>query len=218
VPKLKPETIAQRRDHILDAAEACFARHGFHSTSMQMICRGAAVSAGALYVYFPSKEALIAGICERDRARFLERFSEAAATEDFLAGLEKVAARYFVEDEREKLALTLEAGAEATRNATVRETVLECDRAVGETLKTHLEDLARQGRIDPVLSPGDVARLLQVIGDGLAWRRALDPAFDARTLLPQVLTLVGLMVRPQNAPQQAATGASRADESRKETA
>jgi len=31
------------------------------------ICREAGVSPGALYVYFDSKEALIAGICERDR-------------------------------------------------------------------------------------------------------------------------------------------------------
>jgi AcrR family transcriptional regulator len=198
LPKLKPETLAKRRDQILDAAERCFARNGFHSTSMQMICREAGVSAGALYIYFPSKEALIAGICERDRADFLERFSEVASADDFLVALDKVAAHYFIEEEVEKIALTVETGAEATRNDNVRKMMLECDRAIGESFASHLGQLARSGRIDPVLPPEDMAKLLQVLGDGLMWRRAIDPEFDAATLLPAVLELVGLMVRANN--------------------
>src|SRR5690606_27390679 len=59
--KLSPETLRERSDHILDAAGRCFARAGFHRTTMQDICREAAVSPGALYIYFNSKEALIAG-------------------------------------------------------------------------------------------------------------------------------------------------------------
>ena len=39
---------------------------------------------------------------------------------------------------------------------------------------------------------------VQVLGDGLMWRRAIDPDFDATTLLPAVLQLVGLMVRPND--------------------
>ena len=62
MPKLKPDTQRARREHILDAALTCFARGGFHATTMQAICREAGVSPGALYVYFDSKEALIAGL------------------------------------------------------------------------------------------------------------------------------------------------------------
>ena len=70
MPKLSEDQQNQRRKHILDAAEACFASSGFHSTTMQDICKAAEVSPGALYVYFDSKEALISGLCERDRAEF----------------------------------------------------------------------------------------------------------------------------------------------------
>src|SRR5690606_36698159 len=42
--KLSPETLRERSDHILDAAERCFARAGFHRTTMQDICREAEVS------------------------------------------------------------------------------------------------------------------------------------------------------------------------------
>ena len=54
MPKLKPETQLARREHILDAAERCFAKAGFHRTTMQDICKTADVSAGALYVHFDS--------------------------------------------------------------------------------------------------------------------------------------------------------------------
>ena len=69
MPKLKPDTQRARREHILDAALTRFARGGFHATTIHTICREAGVSPGALYVYFDSKEALIAGLCERDRAQ-----------------------------------------------------------------------------------------------------------------------------------------------------
>ena len=68
MPKLKPDVQRARSEHILDAAERCFVRAGFHRTSVHDICKEAGVSPGALYVYFDSKEALIAGISERDRA------------------------------------------------------------------------------------------------------------------------------------------------------
>ena len=59
---------SDRRDEILAAAQRCFVRSGFHQTSMQEICAEAGMSPGNLYRYFPSKESLIAGIAERDRA------------------------------------------------------------------------------------------------------------------------------------------------------
>ena len=49
---------ADRRAEILDAAERCFIRSGFHQASMQEICAEAKMSPGNLYRYFPSKEAI----------------------------------------------------------------------------------------------------------------------------------------------------------------
>ena len=97
MPRLKPDTQRLRREHILDAAELCFSRQGFHRTTMQDICKEAAVSPGALYVYFDSKEALISGIAERDRAEFQKRFELLSAAPDFLKALAQVGEHYFVE-------------------------------------------------------------------------------------------------------------------------
>ncbi|NEY34138.1 TetR family transcriptional regulator [Streptomyces sp. PRKS01-65] len=51
-----------RRRQILDGAALCFARNGFHATSMQDVLKEAGLSAGAVYRYFSGKEELIGAI------------------------------------------------------------------------------------------------------------------------------------------------------------
>ena len=121
MPKLKPDIQRARREHILDAAERCFALAGFHRTTMQDICKQAAVSPGALYVYFANKEDLIAGICERDRAEFAERFAHLAEAPDFLKALEQLGNQYFEEEPAYKRLMCVEIGLESTRNPRVGE-------------------------------------------------------------------------------------------------
>jgi AcrR family transcriptional regulator len=66
VPKLRDETYAARRRHILDAARACFARRGFHAASMLDLQAEAGVSAGAIYVYFKGKHDIVLAIAEEN--------------------------------------------------------------------------------------------------------------------------------------------------------
>jgi TetR/AcrR family transcriptional regulator, transcriptional repressor of aconitase len=65
VPKVSQEHLERRRQQILDAATDCFAKQGFHATSMQDIFRASGLSAGAVYRYFPSKNSLIKAIAEK---------------------------------------------------------------------------------------------------------------------------------------------------------
>jgi AcrR family transcriptional regulator len=58
VPRLAETTKAERRADILAAALACFARTGYHGTTMAEVAEAAEVSKGTPYLYFPSKEAL----------------------------------------------------------------------------------------------------------------------------------------------------------------
>lgn len=51
-----------RRRQILDGAALCFARNGFHATSMQDVLKEADLSAGAVYRYFSGKDELIGAI------------------------------------------------------------------------------------------------------------------------------------------------------------
>lgn len=54
-----------QRDHLLQAAAAVFARGGFDAASMREVAEEAGLSVGALYHYFPSKEALMEGLIDR---------------------------------------------------------------------------------------------------------------------------------------------------------
>ncbi|WP_194893673.1 TetR/AcrR family transcriptional regulator [Catenulispora pinisilvae] len=62
MPRISPERREAKRAEIVTAARRCFARDGFHQTSMPDIAAEAGVSAGAPYRYFASKEEIILAI------------------------------------------------------------------------------------------------------------------------------------------------------------
>lgn len=65
-----------RRRQILDGASVCFARNGFHATSMQDVLKEVDLSAGAVYRYFSGKEELIAAIVGEVIGQVREAFEE----------------------------------------------------------------------------------------------------------------------------------------------
>ncbi len=196
MPKLKPETEKARRDHILDAARACFARGGFHATTMQDICKAASVSPGAVYVYFDSKEALIAGLCERDRAEFAERFAKLSDAPDFLRALQSLGEHYFVEDSADKQRLMVEMGVEATRNARIAEIYFGVDKYCSESFEALFQRLKDDGRITPTIDIATLAQVFNVLGDGMFWRRAVQPDFDMQRILPVMTALLATLLNP----------------------
>lgn len=196
MPKLSPDTQRARRENILDAAELCFARAGFHRCTIQDICKEAGVSAGALYLYFDSKEDLIAGIAERERAEFQDRIKDLAEAEDFLQALSVVGEQYFVEQPVARRLMCVEIGVEATRNEKVAEIYRNVDAFILESFETLFQRLKDEGRIAPEEDIATLAKLFALIGDGLVWRRATDPGFDSAALLPAVTRLASAMIRP----------------------
>jgi TetR/AcrR family transcriptional repressor of uid operon len=194
MPKLKPQTQRARREHILDAALRCFVRGGFHATTMQTICREAQVSPGALYVYFDSKEALIAGLCERDRAEFGERFASLANAPDFLVALQDIGEHYFMEEAPEKQRFVIEMGLEATRNPRIAEIFLSVDKFCSDSFEALFHRLRDEGRIAPRVEISTLVRVFNVFGDGMLWRRATDPRADMRAVLPVMIELIGSLL------------------------
>src|SRR5271168_2700713 len=65
----------RRRRQVLDAAEACFRRHGFHAASMASVAAEAGMSVGHIYRYFENKEAIVAAIVERDLKATADQFA-----------------------------------------------------------------------------------------------------------------------------------------------
>jgi TetR/AcrR family transcriptional repressor of uid operon len=196
MPKLKPETQQARRERILDAAEICFARSGFHRCTMQDICREAGISPGALYVYFASKEDLIAGIVERDRAKLASELAELSNAPDLLAALAKLGEHYTMEEPQHKRILGIEIGGEATRNPAVGATFRSVDEYCRQAFEQVFDRAKQDGKIAPQDDPRTLAEVVSLIGDGLFWRRAVDPDFDVHKVLPVLVRIVSTLLNP----------------------
>lgn len=65
-----------RSAEILDSIKGVFAAKGFEGASMQDLARAAGMSAGNFYRYFPSKDAIIAALIERDLAEIQHEFNQ----------------------------------------------------------------------------------------------------------------------------------------------
>jgi TetR/AcrR family transcriptional repressor of uid operon len=185
-----PQRQSDRRTEILDAAERCFARSGFHRASMQDICGEAKMSAGNLYRYFPSKEALIAGICERNRADAVESFSLVDAAPDFFDGLASLARYHLVDRSNDDVALCAEIMAESRRHPEICKLYQTIEDDIKNRIAAMLKSAAERGEIRDDVDVDAAASVLMVLGDGMSWRRSVDPKFDAETALPMILKMV----------------------------
>ena len=202
MPKLSTTQQDERRTRILDAAELCFPRMGFHRTTMQDICREAGISAGALYLYFDSKEALIAGIVERDRQDVLSQFAALAREPNLLAGLQNVMRSCIIERAPHRSALFIEIGAEATRNPAVMRTLTHCDQSIKASLTALLDRAVLEGRIAPGRPVAEIVPVMALLADGMFWRRAVCPNFDAEAAMPMILAMIAPMLGTAPPPPQ----------------
>ena len=138
---------AERRQRILEGSERAFVRHGFHATTMQHIADELGMSAGNLYRSFPSKEAIVEGLCELDQAQLAQAFGELMADnrhiqEAVRCGLHK----HVLAKSPEKARLLVEIWAEAGHNPRVATMTRTIDAEVLARLET-LIDAAKAGGV-----------------------------------------------------------------------
>jgi AcrR family transcriptional regulator len=170
VPRVSEDHLTARRRQIVEAALRCFAREGFHRTSMRDVIRESGLSAGAVYSYFPSKGELIAAAVEPVLGQLR------AALDEVLAAPEPVAPTTVAGLLLERVVPVITAGeVDLTRVAVT---------AWGEALRD--PDVgALAGR-----AYGDVrGRLTEAV---LRWRDAghLDPGADVAALGSVVFSVV----------------------------
>jgi AcrR family transcriptional regulator len=195
--QVKNQRQVDRRAEILDAAERCFARAGFHRASMQDICGEAAMSPGNLYRYFPSKEALIAGICERNRADAVASFAVVDSAPNFFEGLAGLARYHLVDRTDAEVGLCAEIMAESRRHPDIAKLYHDIEADIRDRIAGMLKLAAERGEIRDDLDMDAAASVLMVLGDGMSWRRSVDPGFDAESALPLILTMVRcLLAKP----------------------
>ena len=160
--------LTQRRIEILDAARAVFVRRGFERATMQEIADEVGISAGAIYRYFPSKEALITTVCGAAGADYMSAFDVDAtdrSTFDILAdGGAAVWSAVFGPHGEDAIRITLEATLAAMR----------APEAIGD-------QFARQ-------MAGEVDQLAALVERAQS-ERSITPAINARSLAATLIAV-----------------------------
>lgn len=167
------QTRAERRDQqirrILDAAQTCFVRSGFQGASMQQICAECGMSPGALYRYFPSKEAIVAAICEADREDDMTCFGALQDATSALDGLVEGAMAHITHTHNKgSAALFAEMRSESNRNQTIRETVDSHKQEIAGMIVPLVQGAIERGEIDPPVDVQTLMAILMSVGEGIA--------------------------------------------------
>jgi TetR/AcrR family transcriptional regulator, repressor for uid operon len=165
-----------RRSQILEAALVCFAKRGFHQTSMHDISGEAGISVGLIYRYFENKEAVISAMADRHKEEIQQMLERARQAPSLLESLEILFTAHCCENEPRLIsAFVVDLYAEASRNPHVA----DLTRDVLETAMAGVRDLiarAPEGQdTGSNLTPDDLAELIFAVARGMLMLDVLRP-------------------------------------------
>lgn len=170
---VNPLLRARRRTELLDAAAACFAERGFAQTRTADVSARAGMSSGNLFHYFPTKQALLLALLDRE-AREVSAVpvpTTAHRARETLADLLREICR--LADDPVHRGLAMEVAAVALRDQEVAERYRRND----EVLRSTLGSLAQAGG-SRVPAP-QAATWLAALTDGVFTRAAVQDDFAA---------------------------------------
>ena len=122
---------SDRRAQILDAALVCFAKRGFHQTSMHDIAAEACISVGLIYRYFENKEAVISAMADQHKKEISEVLQRARQAPTLLESVEILFTAHCCENEPRVIsAFVVDLYAEASRNPRMADLVRDVMPAV----------------------------------------------------------------------------------------
>ncbi len=184
----------ERRAQILDAAQTCFARLGFHRATMQDVAKEAGMSPGNIYRYFQNKNALVAGLAERDQVRIAEDFAQTGREPNFLAAFGALARKYFIDEPHNCSVMALEIWAESTRNPEIAALSQGVVGQVRSGMTAVFETARERGAVPATLDIDRAVRFVLALGDGLMKRRAIDADFVGEREVETMIAVVGAVL------------------------
>lgn len=179
-----------RRAEILAAAERAFVRNGFHGASMALVADEAGMSAGNLYRYFPSKEAMVEGLCMLDQEERVASFAALANAPSVFEAMAHGLRQHLLCKPPEKAAMILEVWAEGARNPRIAEMGRAIDADVTAGLTKVFEAAKTTGEAHATLDPAFAARVVYTLVSGLFRRIAHESAFDVEAEAAMMLGVV----------------------------
>jgi len=184
-----------RRQQILDAAAVCFRKSGFHGASMSEIAKSFGMSAGHIYNYFESKEAIIEAMVKRDLDQALERIAKIQGEKDILKAMLGTVDEG-VQRRIDRSELDTEILAEAARNPKVAATVQGTDTVIREKVTQLIKGIQPLKNSTPCeLNLAAKSTILMALFDGLQIRAIRDPNMKADDIARVLKSVIQQMLQ-----------------------
>src|SRR4051812_13756930 len=175
-PILQNDPATDRKTQIIDAAILCFARKGFHLTSMHDISAEAGISVGLIYRYFQNKEAVISAMAEQHKKEIQQLLERARQAPTLLESLEVLFTAHCCENSpKVHSAFIVDLYAEASRNPQVADLVRDVLQAGMDGVTDLIGRSPEAGRAAHGLTPTELSELIFAVARGMLMRDVLQP-------------------------------------------
>jgi AcrR family transcriptional regulator len=177
MPKVSEAHRTARRQQIVDAGRRCVAEQGFHKTTMADVIRESGLSAGAVYVYFRSKEEIVAAIADAALGHIDELFDKILNHPGELSPVTalRLTLEHVVQlSERpggDVTRVAVQAWSEALRNDSIRTTAQEKYTMLRKHFAEVVRRAQRDGTVDRGTDPEYVAQVLFGLVPGFILQR-----------------------------------------------
>lgn len=153
---------------ILEAAQQCFIQSGFQGASMQEICNTAQMSPGALYRYFPSKDAIVLAICEQHRQDDAKILMSMRQNPNIIEGAVNATMEHVRHVHESGFApIFSEIKASAQRNPALGEACGAIMMQARDSFKEYLSEAIDEGKVKPIVPLEELLDIMMALADGL---------------------------------------------------
>jgi TetR/AcrR family transcriptional regulator, transcriptional repressor of aconitase len=198
VPRVTEQYIQRRRRAILDAACRCFARDGFHATSMDDVIQAAGASPSVVYRWFRGKDELVVAAVTETLQGMVDILDEALREEpppSLAEAIERIldaTLTWLNRDGQDLTALAVHAWTEAMRNPEIHQLVAglytQLRNGLAELVRRHQDIGAIRAEIDAT----EAARPLFALIPGFFVQRLLLGAEEPDSYAAAISTILRL--------------------------
>jgi AcrR family transcriptional regulator len=188
-PRVEP---GERREEILEAAMRCFARTGFHRTSMNDIVAESGLSKGTLYWHFGSKRDLFLALVDKIMGEMMVSYQGAlegaASASEYLHRLSVLTGELLIK-ERNFAALVMSLALETWQDEVIKQHYLEMASDFIDVIEALLEEGVASGEFRAV-NTREVAHGLAALFDGVFFHDFAGVGGDAAERIEIVTDLM----------------------------
>src|SRR5215468_11850482 len=194
MPRIGSVRSEARRRQIIEAALTCFARRGFHKTTMQEVVEQSGLSPGSIYCHFSGKQDIIVAVVEERHRRERALLQRALEKQSFAEAVDQLAADFITvlstPDERAWRRLAVQIWAESLHNRRLAVTVKEGVEVPKAILARMVQRAKAQGELPRALDADAMARLLIAFFQGLVLQLTWDGSVDTQSCLAALKALI----------------------------